>query len=480
MLVRRPNCLFRTLLRRFTPRAGRRAAGAALALGLAWGAADRVDAQSFSVDRQSFGVPGTAVGALAVAEEHIFTNVAPPGPVPPGVAFSGMNFVDRFFPGGPDLDALSAGYDPVDKPLYAIVFSVDRTTQGTVGSDVRARRSAGHGAESDLYYTSRATGAGTNRLLSLNDLHHGLSDGPLMALNIPDNIDAGEIFDSRRPTETPYQGFRFHRDWVFDSINTGSTMDAVIRLNGAPLIWPKDLGLQEKDNIDALAMDYRFEKDGAGDGFPEVLFSLAPGSITLAGADGVPFTADDLSPADIFYSDLSGKFDVAGPTGLLGNFPGNTDFPFDLTAKNLGLQFFPINRMMDNIDTLDILASRTVYQLDKDPHGPTGVPIPDGVKVPGDFDFDGPVRHADLRWWELGFGKPTLATGPSGDADGDGDSDGVDLLIWQQNLGLGEGLSPAAAASAASVPEPTAACLTGLAAAVACGLRGSRRREQAV
>ena len=66
------------------------------------------------------------------------------------------------------------------------------------------------------------------------------------------------------------------------------------------------MGLQVGDDIDALALNaipYLFSGSAMGN---QAYFSLAPGSPTLLGADGLPGTADDLSAADIFYTDFTG------------------------------------------------------------------------------------------------------------------------------------------------------------------------------
>lgn len=86
-----------------------------------------------------------------------------------------------------------------------------------------------------------------------------------------------------------------------------------------------------------------------------------------------------------------------------------------------------------------------------------------------DFNNDTFVNGDDLTIWKGAFGLGN----PAGDADGDSDSDGADLLVWQRQLGVIEGV-------VAAVPEPAAAAL---AASAGLGLitlrsrtsRGSRR-----
>ena len=222
-----------------------------------------------------------------------------------------------------------------------------------------------------------------NAVMTLTDVHHGLANGPAGQQEAADNIDGAEIWDSRKGVEVPYEGYRFTGDNIYDSINEGLGGDADIRENNSVLFIAPDLGLTEEDNIDALALDFGFEVEAnKGDGRPEALFSLAPGSPTLLGPDGAPFTADDLSPADIFYTDFSGAFDIAGPTGLLGKFPGNLNFAFDLTARNLGLNFFPEDQMVDNIDAIDVIATMTNYDFPMDPPDDPGEPLIQAHGVP--------------------------------------------------------------------------------------------------
>lgn len=94
----------------------------------------------------------------------------------------------------------------------------------------------------------------------------------------------------------------------------------------------------------------------------------------------------------------------------------------------------------------------------------------DGVvsiaELTADFDLDGDVDVSDRKLWEIEFG------GLGADANGDGLTSGVDLLAWQQELGLG--VAPPAPLHA--VPEPAGAA--SLAAALLVGLL--RRRSVAI
>jgi|GEM_PF-5649066 len=289
-----------------------------------------------------------------------------------------------------------------------------------------------------------------NHVMSFTDVHHGLANGPASQQEFYDNIDGAEIWDSRVGVEVPYEGYRFLGDTIYDSINTSSGSDANIRENGNLLYHAHDLGLNEEDNVDALALDIGFEKEqGEGDGQVEALFSLAPGSPSLLGKDGAPGTADDLSPADIFYTNFSGKFDIAGPSGLLGIFPGNLNFAFDLTARNLGLNFFPEDNLVDNIDAIDVIQTMTIYDFPMDPPGDPGLPLipPPPCGPLADFNCDQRVNGADLDIWKANFGNLNVVPYHEGDANGDGIAAGTDFLLWQQSY-----MGPQVVAS--RVPEP--------------------------
>lgn len=419
--------------------------------------------QSFTVDKMSVGLPGTAVAARAPAPQHIFNNVNPPGPVPPGIGFSGNNFDDVIDPDQPDRDALSAGYEPLDsEQLWDLMFSVDRRSQGLSGTGVNLRFLGGNAVGGDYYYANPGLGPGMNRVMTFTDVHHGLANGPVGQQDVYDNIDGAEIWDSRAGVEVPYEGYRYLGDIVYDSINAGAGGDADIRENGNLLFLAQDLGLTQEDNVDALALDIGFEKElGEGDGQIEALFSLTPGSPSLRGPDGAPGTADDLSPADIFYTDFSGAFDIAGPSGLLGVFPGNLNFAFDLTARNLGLNFFPEDNLVDNIDAIDVIQTMTIYDFPMDPPDNPGRPLipPPPCGPLADFNCDQRVDKIDLRIWEANFGNMNVPPFTDGDANGDGVANGNDFLQWQRSF-----MGPVVVTN--SVPEPGSLAMLILAAFV--------------
>jgi hypothetical protein len=75
-----------------------------------------------------------------------------------------------------------------------------------------------------------------------------------------------------------------------------------------------------------------------------------------------------------------------------------------------------------------------------------------GPPIPGDYDRDGQVGHADFIEWKRHFGKSTVLGNALLAADGnaDGRIDAADYIVWRKNLGpVGS-----AGAAAYSVPEP--------------------------
>ncbi len=297
--------------------------------------------QSFTVDPASVGQPNTAL------------NQEPP-PAPNDTfnarGFSGTNIIDdenAFFGfpqlNPPDINALSAGYEPLDRTLWDFIFSVDRLSVGVNGSSVNFRSTLNGNAAADLFFTNPAL-IGTNRLLA--------TDSSLGLTHPIDNVDGAEVFDSRLGIEVPYRGFSVNNDDVYFSIVSGNTIQIAPDPNGGSNVFRQaaTLGLVAGDEIDALGLDINLNDDG----LIEAIFSLAPNSPSLQ--TFVPALGRNLSPADILYTDFSGQFDIAGQTGLLGIFPGNLDF-FDLTAGNLGLL------TTDNVDALDIVYTSTIFNI---------------------------------------------------------------------------------------------------------------------
>jgi hypothetical protein len=142
--------------------------------------------------------------------------------------------------------------------------------------------------------------------------------------------------------------------WIFDT-NLQPYQDG--NLNPVPFSTPAQLGLQDGDIIDALVLSDTGDVGvgiSAEANLDEVLFSLAPGSPSLLGADG------DFGIAGIDDDGING-IDDPGEYGFLGSddfssadvFYSDFDTTFRIFADHikLGLLFG------DNIDALDISST---------------------------------------------------------------------------------------------------------------------------
>ncbi len=81
---------------------------------------------------------------------------------------------------------------------------------------------------------------------------------------------------------------------------------------------------------------------------------------------------------------------------------------------------------------------------------------------PADFNGDGAVDGADFLAWQRGLGRTEGATPADGDANGDGAVDAADMIVWQEQYGQGPPEELAAA-----IPEPGAASMASIFAAIA-------------
>ena len=107
------------------------------------------------------------------------------------------------------------------------------------------------------------------------------------------------------------------------------------------------------------------------------------------------------------------------------------------------------SRTIDAI-VLKGIGDSTIY-IDTVAQNPNGSLLP----IEGDFNADWLVDEADYALWEAGFGA---------------DKSGSDWLAWQRNFAA----SAASSASLAGVPEPSAAILATVAAAL-LGVRWPKR-----
>lgn len=367
-------------------------AGGLLALGLGSPGAFAI---SFSLDDNPAapisGPPGLGYGAEDPYGLTLPTGLAPSpslgvGPfldgdiLAPGPAYQAT-------PNGAYVDSLSRNHLPSPHNIR-LDFSVDRLTLGLPGTAVDAEAMAGQ-QPGDIFRTSKifpspgifagglgagpgyvgsllgAGPAGSNSLL-IPDVALGLLCGPPCpgpGVVVPppapashDNVDA---FDAA--TFVPPGGAVFTIDAYFtiypdEALAVGFAAADIFHVpaggptgvappwagaaaSGLVAMPPPPAGLPLSDSIDALAVWDLATVGGTVDaGIDYALFSLAPGSASLGGPDGIGGTLDD---ADIFFTDFTGAFALFASDFDLGLLGGD-GFPFGPPGTN------------DNIDALDI------------------------------------------------------------------------------------------------------------------------------
>ena len=110
----------------------------------------------------------------------------------------------------------------------------------------------------------------------------------------------------------------------------------------------------------------------------------------------------------------------------------------------------PIDAMLDQVSTL--MAGLEVENA---------VALMDQAAPAGDYDADGAVDQADYVAWRTAFGTSTILYGSGADGNFDGIVDIADYTVWRNSFGAGQ-----VGQSAAATPEPSAAVLLILAAAL--------------
>jgi hypothetical protein len=293
-----------------------------LALGLLTVLALNLKAETISIDRNS---PSTS-------------GVLPADLLNPGISVQ-IPAVNLGLQAGDDLDALSSGVDAVRK-RNIVFFSVDANSQGKVLShntgdywDVhdQAVRSQQAG---DLYVTIDQSGV-YSIPVGINMLHTNQKSLGLQPSIYPDQYNTGpqDNLDAFAFDEFDLAGNNVPNLLTFWSMAKGSP-SLGSTWSGADIFWSfhnglnlqvglfaghAQIGLDANDDIDALALlDLNY--DGAANAGDKALFSLAPGSPSLAGPDGIFGNADDYSAADLFYTDFtnsSARLYTADSLGLL-------------------------------------------------------------------------------------------------------------------------------------------------------------------
>ena len=235
-----------------------------------------------------------------------------------GVAVQGEELgLQSFFD---NLNALSYGKDSLKGPFY---FSVDRLSFGLSGTAVQSQ-SLTNEAAGDVYLNS----AGSNQLFR-DEEDLGLTPGFLDS----DDLDALAIEDK------PNGGLTYFSIDAFSATNNfglGSSASDILLSegNGNFSIFAdgfSDIGLQDTDDIDALALLDVFEPGVLNPGIDKALFSLSSFSDSL-------FTTG-FSSADILFTDFTG------------------DFSQYVSASELGLDAFD---ELDALDTVNVPEPLTI------------------------------------------------------------------------------------------------------------------------
>lgn len=295
-----------------------------------------------SIDRAS---PSLGCGGGPINPATILSQLPPGPPCPVAEVFAAS------FGAVPqdNVDAVSANTPTPPSDDYAWFFSGDRATIAQPGTPYRAE-AVNNQAASDIWRTGAvptnnpaaviAAACGAPALIGAPapvqvrvqpDYHlvPFLASGAFFG-GFQDNIDALELDDldpsGNRVHDLPmYLSF----DPASPSLGGASGADFFFAPAGAaffPFAIAFNAGLKTADNVDALVM---WDRNAIGVMDPLVdiaVFSLAPGSPTLLGLDGVAGTGDDLSAADLLVTDFSGIFCIyARPAQLFLRGQDNID-----------------------------------------------------------------------------------------------------------------------------------------------------------
>ena len=284
-----------------------------------------------SIDRPSPSIGGCP---FPVSPAQVFNLVAPGGgcdvagvgPVlEVGVPAMGLVPMDN-------IDGLSSNTLTPETIAYYLVFSANRASAGIAGTPYSAE-AANNQAAADLWRTAITAGSPAAAMaacapvgvLGPHALHRNQTDfnlgvtAPAGAAVVPplDNIDAVEldVMDFTGDDVHDVDAY-FSLDPVSPSL-VASGADIYFSPAGAGgfgvFSFPPQIGLMAGDNIDALVMWDRANIGAPNPGLDFALFSLAPGSPSLAG----------MSPATIFVTSFAGAFCVFTPPNQLGLIAGD-------------------------------------------------------------------------------------------------------------------------------------------------------------
>lgn len=282
-----------------------------------------------SIDRTSPSVGGCG---FLVSPAQVFSLV-PPGFGGCDIGGAGPTLDAGVFTfgliGNDNLDALSTNTLTPAGLSYSLVFSADRASVGQAATPFAAE-AANNQAASDLWRTLLTGGSPTAAMAACapvavpapHFLHRNQTEFNLgrtaaagTAVAPPqDDVDAVEldVLDIDGDFLHDFDAY-FSLDAASPSLG-GSPADVLFSAAGSlafGLFAPSgQLGLLFNDNLDALVMWDRGVLGVANPNVDVALFSLAPGSPTLAGLG--------LSPAAIFVTDFNGTFCLFTPANQLG------------------------------------------------------------------------------------------------------------------------------------------------------------------
>ena len=193
------------------------------------------------------------------------------------------------------------------------------------------------------------------------------------------------------------------------------------------------------------------------DGFHKYQISLDPGGTASGGNGSSSFDPENFDDMITIWVD-----DVlqVGPLPRTAFDPHIPPAP-DREEINIGRILGPSNPPVFDMET-----HHAFWKFE------TGFLSTSPPSLEADFDSSNTVDGADLAIWETGLGMSGTAQKSDGDADADMDVDGFDFLVWQRQ----NGMSVTPLGGVASVPEPSAGLLLGL-ALLLTGVSRSRIHE---
>jgi hypothetical protein len=331
-----------------------------------------------------------------------------------------------------DLDALSAANASVaPEDTFALLFSVGALSTGVAAPDpaliqqhvpynVVDQAERGHAAGDQFMSTllfTRSGGVGgpfSNNVLIRNNYDEGGTDfsaqPPTAAYEFPQDDSLDVVDATARLTRVGELVVNVYFSVTVDSPSLGTLPSygipsgADVYFNENPPVYAPtglyaahwQMQLDEADDIDALIV-FDTNQNASFDESDQVLFSLAPGSPSLA---TIPGASQDGAAADVFAVTY-----------------GQAPWVF-AAAADLGL-----GDPQDNLNALDFCFCDDALFC----------AAQHGIRSPlGDLDHDGDVDLDDLSQLLANYGMTTGAAYEDGDLDGDGN---VDLSDLAQLLG---------------------------------------------